>query len=214
MAQLEISHQMKHLVKVYGHREYHEDHSESAQSQAISNVRFDQTGEVLITGDSRGFIKTWSVSTARLIYEWKLHSEEINDLDISSCNRFLASVSDDGCLKIVDFLKKEEVCVVEDPSKLVVCKWVQLRGKQVVVAISENSTLLAVEEAQFHSHNILKIKINLFDIINQQKRQLTRKLKLSGMDVNMQGQISVGTSNGDIIVLPPLEGQGTLDYNQ
>ena len=49
----------------------------------------------------------WWVESGRLVYEWKLHLEEINDIDISDCNKYLASCSDDATLKISDYIHKK-----------------------------------------------------------------------------------------------------------
>ena len=58
----------------------------------------------------------------------------------------------------------------------------------MVVSISENSSILVVEEGEFTKGNCMrKIKINLVNILVQQKRQLNRKQKLSGLDVNTRG---------------------------
>ena len=62
----------------------------------IFNSVLDKSEELIITGGQEGLIKIWHRKSGTLITNLKGHTDYINKIDTSPCNRFLMSSAGDG----------------------------------------------------------------------------------------------------------------------
>eukprot|EP00375_Theileria_parva_P003865 XP_766551.1 hypothetical protein [Theileria parva strain Muguga] len=90
-----LSNKLTHLINVWSHQNASDDNLEEdstyIEPPSVTIVKFDMTGEVVITGGSEGIIKLWEISTCKLIMSLKRHSGPINHIDIHPTNSFIIS---------------------------------------------------------------------------------------------------------------------------
>ncbi|XP_953744.1 uncharacterized protein TA16925 [Theileria annulata] len=90
-----LSRKLTHLINIWSHQnsvdDSLEDDSTYIEPPQVTVVKFDKTGEVIITGGSEGIIKLWDVTTCKLIMSLKRHSGPINHIDIHPTNSFIIS---------------------------------------------------------------------------------------------------------------------------
>ncbi|UKK00769.2 hypothetical protein MACK_000843 [Theileria orientalis] len=86
-------------VNIWAHQVLYDDlnieksYNEPPQVQVI---RFDMSGEVIITGGSEGMIKLWDVYSCKAIMSLKRHSGAITNIDVHPTNAFIVSSCEGG----------------------------------------------------------------------------------------------------------------------
>nr|PVC50481.1 hypothetical protein MACL_00002259 [Theileria orientalis] len=86
-------------VNIWAHQVLYDDlnveksYNEPPQVQVI---RFDKSGEVIITGGSEGMIKLWDVYSCKAIMSLKRHSGAITNIDVHPTNAFIVSSCEGG----------------------------------------------------------------------------------------------------------------------
>ncbi|UKJ88375.2 hypothetical protein MACJ_000819 [Theileria orientalis] len=86
-------------VNIWAHQVLYDDlnieksYNEPPQVQVI---RFDMSGEVIITGGSEGMIKLWDVYSCKSIMSMKRHSGAITNIDVHPTNAFIVSSCEGG----------------------------------------------------------------------------------------------------------------------
>lgn len=78
---------------------------EKEEISSVFNVSFDRTGHLLVSGADDGIVKVWDRDTLTLQASLHGHSDYITDVDISKCNRYLATASKDARIVIWDLLE-------------------------------------------------------------------------------------------------------------
>jgi len=71
----------------------------------VYNCKFDKLDRLVITGADDGIIKVWRKDTMVLQASLHGHMDVIIDIQVSHCNRYLASGSKDGTIIIWDLEK-------------------------------------------------------------------------------------------------------------
>ena len=86
------------LLTVYGHLDCYEDDTAN-----VYHVLFDSNSEYILTGASDGLIKVFSRETGQVKASLKGHLIEITILALSSNNKYIASASENGHVRIWSF---------------------------------------------------------------------------------------------------------------
>jgi len=63
---------------------------------SIFNVAFDKSGRFIISGADDGIIKIWDRESLTLQASLHGHQDFITDIDISKCNKFIATSGNDA----------------------------------------------------------------------------------------------------------------------
>ena len=73
-----------------------------------------KNGRLLVTGDSRGVLRSWNGDTGQMEKEYAVHADAITDLDLSPAGRLVASASYDE-VRVTDLATGETVCSFDVP---------------------------------------------------------------------------------------------------
>ena len=68
----------------------------------VYNVAFCREGRLIISGADDGAVKIFDRDTMSLQASLHGHTDVITDLDVSKCNKYIASASKDGAVNIWD----------------------------------------------------------------------------------------------------------------
>lgn len=85
------------MKTVFGHANFRE-----GNSTPVYNCKFDMEDKIIITGADDGIIKIWDKETLLLQASLHGHKDMIIDIQVSKCNRYMASASNDGVIIIWD----------------------------------------------------------------------------------------------------------------
>ena len=106
---------MKRLKSVFGHGFPISSNQVNPENEEpfipIYNLNYDRSGRLIITGDDEGLLKIWSADTGLLLSNLKGHTTIINLTDVSPCNKYLASCSQDGTVRVWDLFLCKPIAV-------------------------------------------------------------------------------------------------------
>lgn len=110
----QIFRQFQLLMQTFGHT-VTMDQSEGSDDPyvPILSLMYDKSGQLIFTGDEMGLIKIWSSQTGFLLSNMKGHTKMINAMEVSYCNKYLASCSGDGTVRIWSIYDGKPVAVLK-----------------------------------------------------------------------------------------------------
>ncbi|CAD8114683.1 unnamed protein product [Paramecium sonneborni] len=211
---------MRKLKTCFGHALHPDNQDQEDPYIPVYNVIYDRTGQLLLTGDDLGLIKIWSASNGLLLQSLKGHTMAINSMDISYCNKYLASCSNDGLVIVWDIQIGKPVAALkeaqDDPILVLVFYQGNTQNVNYLAVASEkgyvyiydvqdlikcNGSILGTQfntkikqSAIKHHTEIIRLNVN-YNKVN--------KGKVNGilcMEFNKQGYLAMGTDQGEIII--------------
>jgi WD40 repeat protein len=72
-------------------------------------------GKSIVTGDSRGVVRTWDLATGQMLREYRIHNDAVTDLDLSPPGRLVATASFDE-IRVTDLVTGETVYSFDVPT--------------------------------------------------------------------------------------------------
>ena len=120
----------------------------------IYNILYDKQGKYIFTGDDGGLIKVWSATTGLLLTNLKCHVSAINAFDISYCNNYLASCSQEGLVVIWDLAQMRFIKIIkenENDPTMVLSFYKSQKEEQYLVVTSEKGQIYI-----YHMKDILE----------------------------------------------------------
>ncbi|CAD8172085.1 unnamed protein product [Paramecium octaurelia] len=211
---------MRKLKTCFGHALHPDNQDQEDPYIPVYNVIYDRTGQLLLTGDDLGLIKIWSASNGLLLQSLKGHTMAINSMDISYCNKYLASCSNDGLVIVWDIQIGKPVAALkeaqDDPILVLVFYQSNSENVNYLTVASEkgyvyiydvqdlikcNGSILGTQfntkikqSAIKHEADIIRLNVNY---------NKSNKGKVNGilcMEFNKQGYLAMGTDQGEIII--------------
>jgi WD40 repeat protein len=68
----------------------------------IMSLAFRNQGNMLVSGDQKGWLRIWTVDQRKLAFRRKMHDARIIDIKLDPSQRYLATSSTDGRVKVLD----------------------------------------------------------------------------------------------------------------
>ena len=75
-------------------------------NQTITCLQFDESNNLLFSGDASGAVKVWDGTTFKFITTMEGHKRRISDLVVDPTTNYLYTASDDGTIDVWDIVKK------------------------------------------------------------------------------------------------------------
>eukprot|EP00727_Mastigamoeba_balamuthi_P002585 m51a1_g12323 hypothetical protein (1685) ;mRNA; f:431058-437728 len=127
-----VSHKYRSLCRVTGH----------FYSRPVYNVRFDSTGQFLFSGADDTTIKCWRASDMSLLYNFKGHVDEIEELAVSPCSKFLVSnAARSQHLRVWDLTERKLIKSITCKVKVCSFSFCPDAQRELLVALDQDSML-------------------------------------------------------------------------
>ena len=88
-------------------------------NQTITCLLFDESNNLLFSGDASGAVKVWDGTTFKLINTLEGHSQPITGLVVDPATNYLYAASNDGTIEVWDIVKKTFINRIQLPNRLV-----------------------------------------------------------------------------------------------
>ena len=165
-------------------------------------------------------IKLWSAENGGLLATLKSHKSIINSIDVSPCNKYLVSCSNDGSLRVWDFIDRKPLAVLRENinEKLLIAVFYAFEThkhsgngvKQVLLLIcaSEEGNIYIYNAQDFLENNGIWLpgqRLVKLESHYMQHYDFISPKGICSIDVHPQGFLSVGTQMGDIVVFDSLK---------
>lgn len=110
----------------------------------IYSLAFNNSGNLVVTGDVKGGIKLWNPNTSRFIARLRGHSARVVDITFSPHGDLMASSSYDGTTNIFDFRNlNSQPMVLKEPGSWILSASFNSDGKRIFLATNKADFLVS-----------------------------------------------------------------------
>ncbi|KPL12379.1 MAG: hypothetical protein AMS23_04805 [Bacteroides sp. SM1_62] len=115
----------------------------SETGNQIMSLAFRNQGNMLISGDQKGFLRIWSVNNRELTFRRKMHQARIIEIKVDPSQRYLATSSTDGRVNVLDLDDTNEPAIeIVNLNGFIYSVEFINRGRNIVVGSKSSNPLV------------------------------------------------------------------------